>query len=133
MFQATAYQARTQPAATYRLAGRQVARELFDAAQAAKRAGRRVALVILPEHGDELEVPPGVCVNCLGEEQLGIEVFVAGPFRDVPGGRSGTGVAAADDAGGLVLRPAWHNGAWWQVTRRFAPCPVCGPTRVVQL
>lgn len=130
MYQAT-YQARTQTAPAYRLAGRQVARELFDAAQAAKRAGRRVTLVILTEHADEMDVPLGVCVNCVGAGQLGLEVFVAGPFRDVPGGRSGTGGAAAADAGGLVLRPAWHNGAWWQVTRRFAPCPVCA--REIQL
>lgn len=130
MYQTT-YQARTQTAPTYRLAGRQVARELFDAAQSAKRAGRRVTLVILTEHADEMDVPPGVCTNCVGAEQLGIEVFVAGPFRDVPGGHSGTGVAEEATAG-AVLRPAWHNGAWWQVTRRFAPCPVCGP-EVIEL
>lgn len=133
MYQATAtYQARPQPAPAYHLAGRQVARELFDAAQAARRAGRRVALVVLTEHGNEMDVPPGVCVNCVGAGQLGIDVFIAGPFQDVPGGRSGTGVAEDGGAGVLVLRPAWHSGAWWQVTRRVAPCPVCGPT-VIEL
>ena len=122
--------ARPQISGPFMLAGRQVARELFDAAQSAKRAGRRVALVVLTEHADEMDVPAGVCVNCLGAEHLGLEVFVAGPFRDASGGHSTSGVA--EDAAGMMVRPAWHNGAWWQVARRFAPCPVCGP-KVVEL
>lgn len=116
---------RPQITPPFMLAGRQVARELFDATQSAIRAGRRVTLVILPEHGDELDVPPGVCVNCLGAEHIGIDVFIAGPFKNPPSGKT-------DEGGGAVLRPAWHNGAWWQAARQFAPCPVCGP-RVIQL
>ena len=120
----TRYQTRPQPQ-TYTLAGRQVARELYEAKERAKRDGRRVLLVPLTIHGDEMDVPPGVCVNCLGAEYIGIEVLVAGPFRDAPGGQSNEG-------GGPALRPAWHNKAWWQVARQFAPCPICGP-RVIQL
>ncbi len=116
---------RPQIAGPFMLAGRQVARELFDAVQVAKRNGRRVVLVILPEHGDELDVPKGVCVNCLGAEHMGIDVLIAGPFRNAPSGKS-------DEDGGAVLRPAWYNGAWWQVARQFAPCPICGP-KVIQL
>lgn len=116
---------RSQIAPPFMLAGRQVARELFDAVQSAKRAGRRVTLVVLPEHGDELDVPPGICTNCLGAGNIGIEVFMAGPFKSLP-------ACPTDTNGNPILRPASFNGAWWQVARQFAPCPVCG-SEVIQL
>ena len=121
----TQYQTRPQIAPPFMLAGRQVARGLFDAVQSAKRAGRRVTLVILPEHGDELDVPPGICTNCLGAGYIGIDIFMAGPFQSVPTGKS-------DENGGGALRLAGFNGSWWQVARQVAPCPVCG-SEVIQL
>ena len=27
----------------------------------------------------------------------------------------------------------YHNGAWWQVARQFAPCPVCADVREIVL
>jgi hypothetical protein len=110
----------------YKLAGHEVSRSLFDAKEAAKRQGRRVFLVLLTEHENETEVPPGVCLNCLGAENIGIEVVMAGPFKNAPIGQK-------DEGGSQLLRPAFHNGKWWQVARQFAPCPVCADVREVVL
>lgn len=126
MYQTTTQtQPRPQAARPFMLAGRQVARELLDAVEAAKRNGRRVTLVILTQHGDDTDVPPGVCANCLGAGNIGIDVFMAGPFQSVPTGKT-------DENGGVALRLAGHNGSWWQVARQFAPCPMCG-SEVIQL
>jgi hypothetical protein len=110
----------------YKLAGHEVSRSLFDAKEAAKRQGRRVFLVLLTEHENEKEVPPGVCLNCFGAESIGIEVVMAGPFKNAPIGQK-------DEGGSQLLRPAFHNGKWWQVARQFAPCPVCADVREVVL
>lgn len=111
----------------YKLAGHEVSRSLFDAKEAAKRQGRRVFLVLLTEHAGEKDVLPGVCRNCLGAEQIGIEIVWAGPFKDATGGKPD------GEDGGQPLRPAFHNGKWWQVARQFAPCPVCADVREVVL
>ena len=110
----------------YMLAGHEVTRSLFDAKEAAKRQGRRVFLVLLTEHEGEKEVPAGVCRNCLGAEQIGIEVAMAGPFKNHP-------VGQRDESGGQLLRAAFHQGKWWQVARQFSPCPVCSNMREIVL
>ena len=117
----------TSPESPYMLAGHEVSKSLFDAKEAAKRQGRRVFLVLLTEHGDEKDVPPGVCRNCLGAEQIGVEVAWAGPFRNSTSGQPN------GESGGQALRPAYHQGAWWQVARQFAPCPVCADVREIVL
>ena len=50
---------------------------------------------------------------------------MAGPFKSLP-------ACPTDTNGNPILRPASFNGAWWQVARQFAPCPVCG-SEVIQL
>ena len=121
MYQTTATRpAPSRPAAPSMLAGHQVTPEMARMAQSAKDAGRRVALILLTEHGDETEVRGHECANCCAAGYLGLEVFMAGPFDSIPGSTVKNGEA-------VILRIAAHNNKWWQVSRQIYPCPLCGP------
>ena len=96
----------------FQLAGRRVTQEMFYAAEQGKRGGNRVFFFTLTACGDETDVAPTVCANCLGAECLGLDVVTAGPLKDIP---TPTGSS----------RAAWHAGAWWLVARAMYPCPVC--------
>ena len=110
----------------YRLAGRLVSRSLHDAATRAKLDGRRVLLVLLTPRADDTDVPAGVCPNCLGAEKLGLDIAMSGPFKTAPSSRT-----EGENTG--QLRTACYGGAWWLVTRHFAPCPLCADVREVVL
>lgn len=127
-------QTRPTPAAPSRsrwqLAGRQVTQAMFYDAEKAKRSGRRVIFVTAGESETTRFAGAGDdCENCSGFGTMGLEVIVAGPFQNAPQGKTGT----ADEAPVVHFRPAWHNGAWWQVVRSMYPCPVCNDSREVQL
>jgi len=130
MYQTTATRPAPRPAYAepeYRLAGRLVSKSLYDIAMRANRDGRRVTLVLLTPCAGDTAVPNGVCSNCLGAERLGVDVLMAGPFKSAPS------LNTSDTATGTALRPAVHNGAWWSVTRHFAPCPLCADVREIVL
>lgn len=120
MFQTpTATRQRTRP--DFRLAGHQVTQEMFYAAERAKRDGRRC---IMASAGvTELAGPLSDedCPNCGALGRLGLEVIMSGPFKTPPP----TKAPDPDKDDPVLLRPAWHNGAWWLVVRDVFPCPVC--------
>lgn len=81
---------------------------------AAKRQGVRVLLTTpggsVMDDTHDLEV----CGNCGGLGSLYLQSLVAGPFREPPSVQPG-----GDE------RPGFHNGAWYKMTLRGYPCPVC--------
>lgn len=122
--------AQAPPRPKWQLAGRQVAQEMFYDCEKAKRAGRKVYFVTAGESEISRVAAATVdedCPNCNGFAQMGLEVVMGGPFKTAPHGNRGN----ADTEPDGLIRPAWHNGSWWSVTRQMYPCPVC--RKVVQL
>lgn len=113
----------------FRLWGRQVPQEMFYATQQAKRAGRRVFMDLLTLHGDDTQVLPGECDNCVGAGYFMLDVAISGPLKDMPAGGQGT----ADENPSVHLRPAWHANAWWLVARELYRCPLCNDKREIVL
>lgn len=114
----------TQTAANRRpqwqLAGRKVTQSMFYDCQKAKQAGRKVFFITAG--GNEMTgLADDDCANCNGFGHMALEVVMGGPFKNAPQGSTGT----ADKEPEVLLRPAWHHGAWWSVTRQMYPCPAC--------
>lgn len=108
-----------RPGPRWQLAGRQVTQSMFYDAEKAKRAGRRVFFVTAG--GADMSHSHGDCQNCNGFGRMALEVAMAGPFESAPAGRAGNEETPPE----THLRPAWHSGAWWLVTRQLYPCPEC--------
>jgi hypothetical protein len=120
------------PRIKWQLAGRQVSQAMYYAADKAKKQGQRVYFVTAGQ--SEMTSLPGAtvddyCANCLGFGRMALEVVMGGPFPNAPQGNQGS----ADKEPTVHLRPAWHNGAWWQVAREMYLCPLCNSDREIQL
>lgn len=123
----------TQTAPTrpqWQLAGRKVTQSMFSDAQRAKKAGRRVFFITAGE-SDLSAMSDEDCTNCGGFGHLALEMVMSGPYKNPPAGKHGN--ANADEEPDVLIRPAWHNNAWWAVTRQMYGCPVCSATREVIL
>jgi hypothetical protein len=117
------------PRPKWQLAGRQVQQAMYYDADKAKKSGYRVSLLLLTLYEGSTETPPDECQNCLSAGYLGLDTFLRGPFQDMPQSKQGS----ADEVPTVHLRPAWHNGAWWQVAREMYLCPLCNSDREIQL
>ena len=73
-------------------------------ASSVKRNGGRV-FAVFPD-GPEID---GICANCNDSGQVGIQMFVGGPFVDPTAKRSVTEI----------------DSKWYQVKTRFYTCPEC--------
>lgn len=102
------------PKLEYRLAGRLVSRDMFNDAQAAKRAGLRVTLTTPGMTELDQVRDTEVCGNCGGLSKLYLQSLVAGPYREAPAHNPVT-----DEHVG------YHNGAWYKMTIKAYSCPVC--------
>lgn len=117
------------PRPKWQLAGRQVTQVMYYDAEKAKRTGRRVYFVTAERAQISDLTGPGVdddCQNCEGFGYMALEIVMGGPFKNAPQGKHGN----EDEVPTVYLRPAWHNGAWWQVAREMYPCPVCKADQV---
>lgn len=119
----------TPPRPQWQLAGRRVTQSMYYDADKAKKAGRRVYFVTA-ERSQMSELSGAAvdddCANCEGFGQMALEIVVGGPFQNAPQGKQGS----EDESPTVHLRPAWHNGAWWQVARESYPCPICKADQV---
>ena len=124
---ATATATRPTPARPeWQLAGRQVTQAMYYDVERAKRAGRKVFFVTAGG-SESTALVDDDCANCGGFGHMALEIVMGGPFKNAPQGSVGN----AEQEPEVFLRPAWHSGAWWSVTRQMYNCPVC--RREVQL
>lgn len=107
----------------WQLAGRAVTQFMYYDAEKAKRANKRVFFVTAG-YSDLAAMSDDDCRNCGGFGRLGLEVAMLGPLKEPPQTARGNAEIEPD----MLIRPAWHNGAWWGVTRQMYPCPVCKDT-----
>ena len=134
MFQQPVIQPKARPAAQtprplrWQLAGHEVSQTMYYDAEKAKRSGRRVFFVTAGD-SEMLTVADDVCRNCLGFGRMALEIVIGGPYLNAPQGKNG----GENEEPTIHLRPAFHNGKWWQVARETYLCPVCSTEREIVL
>lgn len=114
----------------FMLAGHEVTQSMSIDVRRAKQAGRRVIFITAGESEVTRWKSDDDCLNCGGFGHFALEVIMAGPFKNAPPTKGG---GDSGDEPVLLLRPAWHNGAWWSVIRTMYDCPVCSTNREIIL
>lgn len=120
---------RTDAGQKFMLAGHEVTQSMSIDARRAKTAGKRVYFVTAGEAQPLHDRADEDCDNCGGFGHFALEVVMGGPFRNAPQ------ISQGDENEGpaLLVRPAWHNNAWWAVARTMYDCPICSGKRDIVL
>lgn len=113
----------------FMLAGHEVVQSMSIDARRAKAAGKKVYFITAGEAEMLKSRSDEDCANCGGFGHFALEVVMGGPFRNAPNVSQGN----EDEGPALLLRPAWHNDAWWSVVRTMYDCPVCNGRREIIL
>jgi hypothetical protein len=132
---ATPFKPTTQERRQFNLAGHVVPQSMHIDAERAKKAGQKVYFVSAGEAEALKGRSDEDCANCGGFGHFALEIVMGGPFRNAPPVYQGRSENARDDVHEpkLHLYAAWHNDAWWSVTRTVYDCPVCSPGREILL
>lgn len=102
------------PNVVYQLAGRKVTKTMYDDALMLGRQNIRASVTTPGISEMDGDGKTDSCPNCGGMDRLYLQAFTAGPFKERPN---------SNPEGNEHV--GFHNGAWYKMTMRAYPCPVC--------